>query len=229
MLSYQLINFKRLCNLIMIDLKSHSKAIYLTIASILVVLLFPLSHNSYESYYLFFLYMGGLAITNKIFDDLHNPNKATLYLMLPCSNTERFLSKWLFSSIGYALVTLLICYLYSLIAFLINGRPPFAILNPLLWVAILKYCILQSVVLLGAITFKKHAIVITMLLVCILSLILSIFSLFIGYIFFYPHHIGQGTLLLESSLQGWNFVFWVILAPICWYVTYLRLTEYELT
>ncbi len=226
------INLSRLHKLIMIDIKSNYKTIILIAATIFLFLFIMLSHetNPIDNYY-FILYAGGFVITSRIFNELHDPQKASVYLMIPCSNLERFLNKWFLSAIYYAMGTLLICYLYSLISAILNGfsdRHPIDIFSPSLWIEIWKYLILQSVVLLGAITFKKNPLIKTTFVLGLLSAVLSLFSLLVGWLFFYPNHLGQGIYMIENSLRGWHFIFWIIIAPICWYITYLRITEYEL-
>ena len=232
MITHPLLDFKRLYKLIMIDLKSQANMIAIITAAIVLLQLFmPFSEpNSFGTYF-FILYCGGFVITARIFSDLHNPQQAYLFLMLPCSNLERFLSKWLLSSIGYAVGTLVICFLFSVlcaVSQIFTSRHPLDITQADLWVEICKYIILQAVVLLGAITFKSHALIKTGLVVGCFFLMLGLFTFFVGVVVFYPNHLLQGANMIEASIHGWNFIFWMIVAPVCWYLTYLRMTEYEL-
>ena len=57
------------------------------------------------------LIVGGLICTSTIFADLHHPLQRFHYLTLPCSNLERFLSRYLLSAPLY--------YLYVLVAYAI--------------------------------------------------------------------------------------------------------------
>jgi hypothetical protein len=233
MISNDTFDLKRLYNLMMISLKSHAKTISIAAAMILLfVLLFPLSDPHSYGLFFFILYVGGFGVTSTIFNDLHNPQQAHLFLMLPCSNLERFLNKWLLSSIGYAIGTLILCYLFSLLSATINlfhDIHPLDLTDPDLWVDIGKYMILQSVVLLGAVIFKSHSLIKTALFIGCFFLVLSLFSLVVTTLVFFPNHLAQGAAMILTSLDGWHFAFWVVLAPICWYITYLRIAEYELT
>ena len=229
MINPDIFNFKRLYNLMMIELKSESKNIFTYSMTILLFLVFV--HANKLGTYFFILYTGGFILTSRIFNDMHNPQKSYLFLMLPCSNLERFMSKWLLSSIGYALGTLLLCYLVSFLLAAINlftDKHPLDLFDASLWIGIWKYVILQSVLLLGAITFKSHSFMKTLLVLGCFFLVISLFSLFVTIIFFFPGHLDQGASMIEGSLYGWNFAFWVALAPVCWYITYLRIAEYEL-
>jgi hypothetical protein len=228
----EIFNLKRLYNLILIELKSNAKSILIVSATIIVFLaLLPFVKASNEDTYFTILYLGGFIVTSRIFNDLHDPVRAPLFLMLPCSNLERFLSKWFLSSIGYALGTLLVFYLFSLSSALLNlfiYKHPLAIMHGSLWIGIWKYSILQSLVLLGAITFKKYSLLKTTLVLACIFLAFTVFSFFVTLFIFLPSHLPQGAAMVETSLTGGNFIFWIIMAPICWYITYLRLSEYEL-
>lgn len=232
MLSCQSLNLKRLYKLIKIDIKSNIKTITMIAATLFLFLFIMPFHDTVNTFnYFFILYVGGFIVTSRIFNELHDPQKASLFLMIPCSNLERFLNKWLLSSIGYAIGTLSICYLYSLLSASLNhftDKQPINLFNADLWINICKYLILQSVVLLGAITFKKNSLIKTTFVLGILCTILSLFSLMVGWLLFFPNHLAEGVFMIQSSLNGWRFIFWIVIAPICWYITYLRLTEYEL-
>jgi hypothetical protein len=232
MANHDIFDFKRLYNLIMISLKPQGRTLSIVAAVILLFVLFAPFTNSHNfSTYFTVLYFGGFIVTSKIFNDLHDPQQAHLFLMLPCSNLERFLSKWLLSSVGFALATLVLCFVFSLLTASINqfnDLHPLNLTEPDLWIEICKYIILQSVVLLGAVTFKSHSLIKTVLAVGCLFFVLSLFSFLVTLITFFPDHLAQGASMLTVSLTGWHFLFWVALAPICWYITYLRITEYEL-
>ncbi|QLH42093.1 MAG: hypothetical protein HWD59_04760 [Coxiellaceae bacterium] len=198
----------------------------------ILLLLFPQQVSGSFSMYFWILYIGGFMISSNAFSDLHTTDKAYFYLTLPCSNLERLLSKWLYTSIGYALSILIFYYLFvtllSPINLLIFRREivPLNIFDANLWINIGKYVILQSIVLLGAITFKRQILIKTALAFGSLLLILSIFT-FIVTLLFCPHCNQEGFIFF-SLLQDGHFIFWLVVAPICWYMTYLRLTEYEL-
>src|SRR5579872_5309262 len=102
-------SFSRLFRLIGNDLSLHKKTILLSAIALLIFFsLFAFS-------YFFVLYVGGLTLTSMAFYDVHDKQKAHLFLMLPCSNLERWLSKWFLTSIGYIVGTLLVYWISLLV------------------------------------------------------------------------------------------------------------------
>src|SRR5579872_6599748 len=180
-------NINRLFILILNDLRSHSKTILIFAVALLVFFLItPFEVTNSPDVYLAILYIGGFIISSFAFKDCHHPQKAYLYLMLPCSNFERFLSKWLLTSIGYAIILLAVYYLCLLLHFvMLLSWVNFGVFHYhiylmdifqiSLWISIAKYIILQSVILLGAMTFKKYALIKTALVLGCYFLLLNIF------------------------------------------------------
>lgn len=226
-------NLRRLFWLIKNDLRLQTKTM-LIVAGTLVVFfaLLPLQVASSVTAYFLVLYVGGFIVTSVAFNELHNRNRAYLSLLLPCSNLERFLNKWLLTSIGYALGVLITFYFFSLLSFIVNllvFHQHIAILNilqPELWIGIAKYIILQSIILLGAIVFRKYALIKTALVLGCFLIVLSAISII--FVWMFCANCFQAGYFVPAILHGGYFIFWVILAPFCWYITYLRLTEYEL-
>src|SRR5688572_1015915 len=68
--------------------------IYLTIASSLDA---DVSVSIYRELFSIGLMAGGLAVTSRIFNDMHHPLQQYLYLMPPVSNFERLFSRYLIS------------------------------------------------------------------------------------------------------------------------------------
>lgn len=227
------LNLKRLFWLIKNDLRLQSRPILIVACTVLIFLaLMPFHVANSTAVYFLVLYTGGFIVTGLVFNELHDRSRASLALLLPCSNLERFLNKWFLTSFGYALGVLLIFYLFSLLSFVVNlfifhqHIPMLNILQTVLWIGILKYVILQSILLLGAITFKKFALIKTALTLGCFLLVFGLFSIVLAWMF--CPDCFQGMAFIQAILRGGHFIFWVIIAPFCWYITYLRLTEYEL-
>ena len=164
---------------------------------------------------------------------MHHRRKAYLYLTLPCSNLERFISKWLLTSVGFAVSLLVAYYILGLVGAVFNMlvfHTDFHSLNLWqldLWTGISKYIILQSVILLGAIYFNRYTLIKTALVASCFLLLVSMFTVITGW-FIYPDYILTGfNSVIAHTLEGSYFIFWIILAPFCWYLTYLKLTESE--
>jgi hypothetical protein len=223
---------KRFSRLILNDLRLRKKIIFISAATLIIFFaLMPFHVTSSLGFYFFILYIGGFYISSTAFQEVHDSRKAYLFLTLPCSNLERFLSKWFLTSLGYALGLLAIYYAFSWISFIVNAfifhqyTQVFDITAPYLWLKIEKYIILQAVILLGAIYFKRHALIKTALCIGSLFLLYSIFSALLTWMlcpgcFAYP-------LTMQIILQTYH-AFWLLLAPFCWLLTYYRLSESEL-
>ncbi|MBY0544722.1 MAG: hypothetical protein K2Q14_04150 [Gammaproteobacteria bacterium] len=219
------VSLKRLYGLILNDIMLNRRLIFIasiTIAIFCIILPFDITNN-FIAYYIS-LFFGGFIITGLIFKDLHNSRKAIPYLMLPCSNFERFLSKWLLSSIGYALISLTAYYLLSLLGSVVNilifqrNTTWLNIFQPNLWHVIFYYVLYQAFVFLGAIYFKKHALIKTALAAGCYMLLLTIFT----------RNFYLNSLNLWISSHNIYIAILSVLAVISLMVAYLKLTEYEL-
>lgn len=230
------LSFKRLGLLIRNELYLQKKQVLLLSGMIVILLiLFSGVSTVSEDNYMTFLYIGGFIMTSYAFGDLHNQRKAYFYLSLPCSSLERFLSKWLLTSVGYALGLLLLCYLYSLLSSLLvstvffGQHHAFDFFHMAQWKNIALYFVLQSVVLLGSAVFKRFALLKTGFTVGLFALTVALFTASMTWLFCAGNCINPNLIsIVELSLDGGYFAFWVILAPLCWYLTYLRITEAEL-
>lgn len=225
----------RLYRLIKIDITTNRKNILITSAAFIVILaLLPFHFSGSTGAYLWILYIGGFMITNKAFNEMHNHRKAFTYLTLPCSNLERFLSKFLLTTVIFAIGLLAAFYLCSLLSvitneiFFHNIVTLFDLASTGLWIGIGKYIILQSLFLLGAAYFQKHSVTkTTLVLGCLFIVFAIVLFLFSWIICPSCNQYGLFDLILKS-LNGLYFIFWIVVAPICWMVTYVRIAESEI-
>lgn len=229
---------KRLSRLIVNDLKINSKVIFISIAAVFVFwTLLSLGSGGVLSLllYSFALYVGGFVMTSRSFKELHNSEIAYHYLTLPCSNFERFLSKWIITSVGYAIALLALFLFYNVLQIGIHymlfshGIPFINIFDPLLWHSIETYIILHSIVFLGAVVFKRYSLLKTALFVGCLMLVFTIFTGSISFHLFslwtpYAVQIQNVGELVSFVLNA----LWFAIAPFCWIVTFNRIKEYEI-
>ncbi len=116
-----------------------------------------------------YLLGGGLLFTSLGFQDMHHPLERYQYLMLPCSNIERFLSRYLLTGPLYLLYVILafsgIDWLGNqLTAWWIGARQPlFSPFTALSLLLIRIYLLAHIVMLTGAICFRSHALIKTAL------------------------------------------------------------------
>lgn len=228
-------SFTRLNQLIKIDLFINKKSLLITSSAFIVILaLLPFHFSGSIDVYFWILYIGGLMITNQAFNEIHDHRKAFLYLTLPCSNFERFLSKFLITTILYSVGLLLIFYFFSLLSVFTNtiffhrDITLFDLSSARLWIGIGKYIIFQSIFLLGAAYFQKSSITKTTLVLGCTFIVLSV-SLFIFSWMICPSCSQNGLFyLIEKTFHGVYFICWMVVAPICWYITYIRIMESEI-
>lgn len=224
-----LLSLQRLMQLIINDIKINQKHIVIiasTLAILLLIMPYDLMVNL--SLYKVMLYAGGVLITGSIFNDLHDPLRANAYLMLPCSNLERFLSKWILSAPGYALTLLVAYYILAWASFLITSFifnhyvVGINLWQSNLWESIGEYILLQSIFLLGAAYFKRFTLIKT-----VLCLGLSYLS-YIILVNVLAHAICLNCIWPWLRAHGLYPVLLGVIAIICWTATYFKLTEKEL-
>jgi hypothetical protein len=134
----------------------------------------------YTRFFIGLLFLGGLISTSSAFRELHQPGSGPFYLTLPGTLVEKLLSKFLVSSVGFAVATLLFTGGVSVLSELIN-RAVFGNSHPLfnpvapghLHTAAI-YLVLQAMFLLGSIWFRKAAFIKTALALIILLIGFSI-------------------------------------------------------
>jgi hypothetical protein len=238
---YDTFKIQRLKRLMTNDIRLQSKPMMtIAITALLVMILLPLPATGNTFVYHLLLFFGGLVITSMAFKDLHNPNKTGFYLTLPCSNVERLLSRWLLTSVGFAIATLSCYCLFSIIAAALHLSFTSHIVNiwqPYLWHGIRLYLIIQPLFLYGAIKFKRYAFFKTILMIVAFQIIM-VFSGFVFLQFILPNFVQSGlfkhivitinpetfSTLAQATYAG----IWLLLPVLFVYLTYLKLKKYEL-
>jgi len=201
------------------------------------------------------LFIGGFIFTSLSFNELYQEQSRTFYLTIPASTLEKFISKMLITSVGYVIVSLILYFLFSLIVFSLTTlffRLAHTIFNPFHqtnWLCIRIYLITQSIFLFGAVYFKKNSLIKTILSIFI---ILILYILFFNGIVFLIYKITSinnqiyfsfdlFNILFKKSTNlppiinnikniinyGNKIIFWFLLAPLLWTVTFFHLKEIE--
>lgn len=196
------------------------------------------------------LFIVGLLKTSSSFKDLHHPQRSYVYLTLPASNLEKFLSKLAVTTVGHVLATLVLFFTFSVLMAAISPlifQQSYPLFNPfdrIVLVLISIYIIVQSIFMVGAVYFRKNAFVKTLFSLFMLQIALALFVgilvklVFIGY--FEGWHFTFDAIRLSSPVveqqlenffwgfaQFMKFLFYWILAPVLWLVSYFRLKETE--
>jgi hypothetical protein len=130
----------------------------------------------YEALFAIVLIGGGLIYTSAIFADLHHPLQRFHFLTLPCSNLERFLSRYLLSAPLYYLYVLVTYAIFDWTAAQIAETTvgakaaPFAPFDPWILKSTLIYFGMHALMFCGAIYFRSHALAKTVLSVALIAL-----------------------------------------------------------
>jgi hypothetical protein len=231
----QMINSGRLFQLIKIHFYLNRKNAYITLGIVMFLLfLMPVAMLVNASAYGFLLYFFGFIVTGRAFTEIHDSKKAFHYLTLPCTNMERFLSKFLSTAVIFPLFLVAVFYVASLLhgcygfLFYREAFPLFNLMQAPLWIGIGKYIVFQSLFLLGAAYFDSNSIAKTTLVLCFLSLLLAIaLVLFSQLICPLCEKVEVVNVLLQSA-YGLRFVGWVVVAPFCWFGTYWLIAHREI-
>jgi hypothetical protein len=133
------------------------------------------------------LFIGGFIYTSLVFREIHSGPAATLFLTLPSTPLEKFASKAVLTSVGYALGALAFCTAVSALAEGLDWlvfRAHNALFNPfdrdvLMLVAV--YLVTQAVFLLGSVAFRKLAFLKTAGMVSLIGTVVSIVAVVIGW------------------------------------------------
>ncbi len=156
--------------------------------------------------------IGGLAITSRIFHEVHSPTTCYQFLTLPATTFEKFGAAWLVTTIGYTVAAMLAIVLLSFsvetLSALIKGSwSQFALFNPFkteIFGLISRYLFYQSIFMLGAIYFVKNNFLKTVLayILIVISLLISI-----GLIVMIFGLTYQGEVSINMQIEG---ISWLI-------------------
>ncbi len=211
----------------------------LLVISLLVANFQPGSLAMLTPAYLTIMFIGGYIFTGSIFGELNEPRKATHYLTLPVSVTERLASAWLLTGIMFPLFALLMIFLIIFLANLVMNLTfdfsPFANLFTGNYVNAFKtYLITQSVFLLGAAYFRKYNFLKTLLVLFLFFIAFLLITALFGWIFL--SHLaetiqsGEAALNIDPVAVRWipmaaNFFYTYLMVPFFLVTTWFSLKE----
>jgi len=254
-------SIRRLGLLLRRDFSAGYKSVFIAMAAVggFVILVSVLSALGRElgsiHFQLYFplLFIGGFIATSLSFKELYLNGQGVFYLTLPGSSLEKFLSKLLVTSLGYALGSL---FFYTAVSSAAEGinRVIFgyghAFFNPFtrrVLLTVTVYVVTQAVFLVGSVYFRKLAFIKTNLYLWLFGIVLTIVVAVTAWVIFRDYAVGpriglepymqelgrSGELeavlrpMAEKFLQVAKVLFWGAAAPVCWIISYLRLRETE--
>lgn len=254
-------NPNRLWQLLKLEATTKNKRALMVFAAALGVLLlyqFLLIYNRDHDAYNWInetfgglLIFGGLLYTSYSFSELTDNSTSMTYLTLPASNFEKFVSKWLFSTVGFYVVYLVG---YSIFAFIglslantvfdFKGESfaPFVEEN---LICTKVYFVVSSIFLLGAITFKSYHAPKTVLSLVGLTMFIGSIAYLIVRVVMYDFFDGWAPIdnaanvnlrpnqSMVDFMEGpfvtiMKWLFWLVLPLFFWTVSFFKLKEKEI-
>ncbi len=197
-------------------------------------------YSSHNSGFVFFMLIGGFIVSSFAFNDLSNPLKRLHYLTLPATTFEKTLSMWLLTCITWIIIFTLSYIAFSFITNAIGSaifsKVTFYAFDPLSSKAIngIKfYIVLQSVFLAAAVHFRGYVFIKTLFTILVFAIVCGIVFYFLMADLFSSNMdtLDNFNPMDDKSFnQLWQvikYLFWWVLAPISWVVTFLGLKEQE--
>ncbi|MFO8234240.1 MAG: hypothetical protein R6U04_02375 [Bacteroidales bacterium] len=245
------LTISRLYYLIQRDIKTNLRPYLIGIVAIAGLLLLILVIDSYfrksldyepfVSTFLMIFTIGGLVFTSRIFSELHHPEKSYYYLTLPASALEKLVAQWLLS----APIMIIVSYIGVHVVAFLGGILSSALFQiDFHWLSLTEYAssdtwidylIIHSIFFLGAVAFRNHNFIKTLLSIFIIGFVIIIFIGGMAYFLFSGEELQKGDMWIQfgdlfglpaNSLNTLlEIVLQYILAPFFLIVSYFKLKE----
>lgn len=198
-----------------------------------------ISVNDSPTIFFLSLFFGGILLSSLGFKNYQFPNRGYFYLLLPASLLEKFLGRLLLTGIVYPVVLLLAYSLFywfiSLMVLISTGKLFFVntLFSGLVWHAIYTYIIIQAIFILGSSYFKKNALIKTLLSLFCLGIVIVILVSSFANITLHAVDIihfvdwNKSAIVAVKISATFMHILSLLVAPICWLLTYLRLQKIE--
>ncbi len=198
------------------------------------------------------LFLGGFIVSSLAFREIRQNGGGIFYLTLPASSLEKYASKLLATSVGYALGSVVFYTAAAAASEGINrlifgfGNSFFNPFDPNVLEALGYYLVAQSVFLLGSVWWRKLAFLKTVMTIQAVAVgVLMVAGIAARIVF---HEYFHGCTLNLDDVPGWNelsrqtvlgigplveigrilkIVFLAGTAPVCWLIGWLRLRDIE--
>jgi hypothetical protein len=204
-------------------------------------------------FYPLLLLIGGHINTSLAFKELHDKQRSYMYLTLPASQAEKYVTKLLITTVGYTLATLVVYFLFSLAAAGIGqlvfgmAHPIFDPFHPMIWEAIGLFIATHAVTFFGAIYFRKMHLINTLLWASIIGIALGILGMLLTRVVFgdlfggaFRFGVDAGNLNLAGvpdvqritdffvALRNIvQITFYYVMPPFFWLLGFVKLRETE--
>ncbi|MCF8237949.1 MAG: hypothetical protein K9I85_07310 [Saprospiraceae bacterium] len=204
----------------------------------------PPDPDFHMTWYGIFLFLFGILQTGGVYAEFAQPATRQDYLLLPASNLEKWASRWFrtlpFYLIAYTLIYWIASWIMNLICLVAFGEiylsfQPYHSEVFSLWKI---YTVAHAIFIIGAVHFNKSATIKTALTILIIMTIIS----FIGGVTAWMLFQGVATdgVMVNSPFsfnlsehsnywigQTGKVIFWLVLIPLFWWISFLKLNEKE--
>lgn len=180
------------------------------------------------------LFTVGYIFTSNIFAELHSPQKSFPFLTLPVSKLERLLNAWILTGIIFPILAMLVFALVLLLSYLILRIPIPAGAFSMIWSSkalyiVFIYFITQSIFLFGAVYFRKHNFLKTLLSLFIIQNVIGLMGAIVGYLLFGTLHFDGNEFVTNAALTpGLERFFTVTLVEIAKFTFYYLMVPFFL-
>jgi hypothetical protein len=196
------------------------------------------SPNIHNQYFPFYFWTVGIWLTSLSFKDVGNNLKAMAFLLIPANPIEKYLVKFLVSSLGFIFVGSAVyagsAAFITLFLHLTNRSPlpSFELFHLSHLSMFANYFVYHAVFLAGSIYFKKRVITKTTLFVALYFICLFGFASGVLYLLFgSADAIGSGIKsvieLYPLSKTAVKIYTWGLVMPSLWLLTFVKFREHE--
>jgi hypothetical protein len=188
------------------------------------------------------LFSAGLYLTSAAFKDLHHPQERYQYLMLPVSNLERLLSRYLLTGPLLVLCAIPMFMVFDYVANILTSmwvdkrQPLFSPFTAAMKWVLFSYLLAHAVTLTGAICFRSYAFLKSALFLVLVIVVLVLVENAAARIFFpgnYSWSQFDSVRPVEIELLPWFAASWMnailVTGIYMWilYIAYLCLRDHE--
>jgi hypothetical protein len=210
----------------------------------------------HQKLYFMLLYVGGFIVASRAFRETFNSQKSYTYITLPGSPLEKFIGRWISTTFGYALGTFVIYFVICAISEILNKilfGYTHALLNPLsrtFLIGVAAFLVVQGLFFTGAVFFKKNPFIKTILMLALFAIVLLVITISAARLmapgYFDGLHPPRQEIHSLQDLAEWlgmtdarlllvgktirmalRILFWAVLAPFCWIISYLKFRKIE--
>jgi hypothetical protein len=249
------LSLRRLGLLLRNDFARGQRALWIATATIgLLALLGPLSPfsgeftsaGSYRALFLAALFTWGTVMTSLAFTDLHGRATNTAFLLLPATALEKTVAR-LLASTAFLIVFLLL-YVSALsllgealeVLGLSGENEWFSPLDPIAWVILPHYLVVQALFFLGAAWFRRLHYMKTVFALTVVCTAVVAGYMAIAWVLGWVSWSGTGIRIRGDAYDGiyrplrnlfevGELAYFIVLPFFCWFVAWLRVKETQVS